>query len=141
MTFHKYFARSTMSGLLALTFLSLAPVCQANNPVTPGTITNEANPIAADNSGQNKGQNSITAEQQSNSPRDIYITKTIRQSVEQNGALSGLAKNVKIITVNGSVTLRGPVKTMDEKNSIAQIARKVAGGSNVHNQLAVKTKQ
>ena len=141
MNVYKYFARFSRLALLGVTFLAVALVCQANDSLSMQTVTNEANRVAADNSGQNKEQDSVTADQQSNSPRDLNITKEIRQSVERNDNLSELAKNVKIITVNGAVTLRGPVKTIEEKNRIEQAARKVAGENNVHNQLEVKNNQ
>ena len=132
-----------MSAFLTIALLSSTPICHANGSLSTQTVTNDANrnSVAADNSGQNKGEVSVTAEQQSNSRADINITKGIRQSVERNDNLSALAKNVKIITMKGSVTLRGPVETMQEKISIEKIARKVAGENNVHDQLEVKNNQ
>ena len=132
----RYFA-----AFLVVTFLSLTQACRATNFESTETVTNDTNRVAANNSGQNKDQDSVTAEQQSNSPGDINITKEIRRSVERNNNLSEMAKNVKIITVNGAVTLRGPVKTLGEKTSIEQMARKVAGVNRVHDQLDVKNNQ
>jgi len=48
------------------------------------------------------------------------------------------AKNIKIITANGHVTLRGPVKTAQEKAKIDQLAKSAAGGAQIDNQLDVK---
>jgi hyperosmotically inducible protein len=141
MNVYKNLAPAGMLAFLTVTSLSLASICHADDSGSMPTGTNGANQVAADNSGQNRDQNSITAEQQGNSPADINITKEIRRSVERNDNLSEMAKNVKIITINGAVTLRGPVKTMEEKNTIEQIAQKVAGESNVHNQLDVKNNQ
>jgi osmotically-inducible protein OsmY len=56
----------------------------------------------------------------------------------KDGELSMTAKNVKIVTAGGQVTLRGPVKTAQEKTKIAQIAKSVAGGAQVVDQLDVK---
>jgi len=53
--------------------------------------------------------------------------------------MSTTAKNVKIITLNGHVTLRGPVNTADEKNRIAEIANRIASAGNVDNQLEVSS--
>jgi len=75
---------------------------------------------------------------QSNSASDLKITQQIRQAVMADGSLSFTAKNVKIITANGKVTLRGPVKSEQERQSIETSARKVAGDSNVDDQLEVK---
>ncbi|HET9956632.1 MAG TPA: BON domain-containing protein [Polyangiaceae bacterium] len=55
-----------------------------------------------------------------------------------DNSLSVLAKNVKIITAGGKVTLRGPVKTQDERSAIQAAAQKVAGVTQVDNQLEVK---
>ncbi|RYZ06193.1 MAG: BON domain-containing protein [Myxococcales bacterium] len=69
---------------------------------------------------------------------DLKITQQIRQSVMADGSLSFTAKNVKIITAGGKVTLRGPVKTDAERSAIEAAARKVAGVSQVDNQIEVK---
>jgi len=55
-----------------------------------------------------------------------------------DGSLSFTAKNVKIITQNGKVTLRGPVNSQEERNAIEAAARKIAGSGQVDNQLEVK---
>lgn len=79
----------------------------------------------------------LTPVDQGNNATDLKITQQIRQAVMGDGALSFTAKNVKIITQNGKVTLRGPVKSEDERSRIEAAARKVAGAA-VDNQLEVK---
>jgi hyperosmotically inducible protein len=69
---------------------------------------------------------------------DRDITAAIRRSVVADKALSFTAKNVKIITVGGKVTLRGPVKSDDEKSAIEAKAKAAPGVSSVDNQLEVK---
>ena len=56
----------------------------------------------------------------------------------KDGSLSFTAKNVKIITINGKVTLRGPVKTDQERAAIEAAAKQVAGATQVDNQIEVK---
>ena len=56
----------------------------------------------------------------------------------QDDELSTTAKNIKVITANGQVTLRGPVKTAQEKEKIDQVAKSAAGGAQIVNQLDVK---
>lgn len=68
---------------------------------------------------------------------DLKITQHVRQAVMADGSLSFTAKNVKIITQNGKVTLRGPVKTAAERTSIEAAARKVAGVTQIDNQIEV----
>ena len=75
---------------------------------------------------------------QGGSEADRKITQQIRQAVMKDGSLSFNAKNVKIITVNGKVTLRGPVKTAAERSAIDAAAKSAAGANQVDNQLEVK---
>jgi len=75
---------------------------------------------------------------QGNNAGDLKITQQIRQAVMADDSLSFTAKNVKIITQNGKVTLRGPVKSEDERSRIEAAARKVAGAAQIDNQLEVK---
>jgi hyperosmotically inducible protein len=93
---------------------------------------------AADNSARNQNQ-ATTAEQQSNATSDRQLTAKIRKSLMADKSLSTYAHNVKIITMNGSVTLKGPVKSDDEKQQVASKAAEIAGGPDkVDNQLTVK---
>lgn len=79
-----------------------------------------------------------TAGQQSNSKTDLALTRRIRRAVIKDQSLSMLAHNVKIVSVNGSVTLLGSVKTEDEKDAIASKAQAIAGADKVDNQIQVK---
>jgi osmotically-inducible protein OsmY len=74
---------------------------------------------------------------QSENQKDIDVTANIRKRV-MDKSLSVNAQNVKIITQNGKVTLRGPVRSAEEKKQIEQIAGDVAGGENVDSQLEVQ---
>lgn len=95
---------------------------------------------AADNTAQNKADrefDSLTPLDQGESAGDRETTQNIRKAVIADDSLSFTAKNVKIITNDGRVTLRGPVKSAQERDAIAEIARRVAGGARVDNQLQV----
>jgi osmotically-inducible protein OsmY len=95
----------------------------------------------ADNTARNerdKSGDTKTSGDQSNSPEDIKITAAIRRAIVGDKSLSMTAKNVKIITVNGVVTLRGPVNNASEKASINKLARSAAGKAKIDNQLEVK---
>lgn len=99
---------------------------------------------AADNSGRNKRDRSgetQTSGDQSNSSADTKTTAAIRRAIVHDGSLSMMAKNVKIITQNGVVTLRGPVKTDAEKTRIAELARTHARNAKVEDQLEVKASE
>ena len=91
----------------------------------------EENPVVG-------GDEALTPIDQSNMSNDIEITQEIRKKVIDNEELSFNAKNVKIITVSGKVTLRGPVETPAEKTAIESSARDTPGVAKVDNQLEVK---
>ena len=81
---------------------------------------------------------STTPMDQGNNDSDLKITQKIRQAVMGDGGLSFTAKNVKIITNKGTVVLRGPVKSDDERARIDAAAKSVAGASNVINDIEIK---
>jgi hyperosmotically inducible periplasmic protein len=96
---------------------------------------------AADNSAQNqsdRNNNTLTPMDQSNKPEDLNITRQLRKSIVDDKSLSTDAKNIKIITVDGKVTLRGPVSNEQERTDIAAKAGQIAGAANVNNELQVK---
>ena len=108
-----------------------------------GTVTmaQDSPPAAPDNSAVNvrdSAPGAMTAGQQSNAKSDVEITREIRRAVVKDHSLSMLAHNVKIVSANGSVTLRGPVKTEEEKTAIASKAQAIAGAGKVDDQLEVK---
>lgn len=92
---------------------------------------------APDNSARNK-DHSTTADQQQNNRSDVDITRQIRRSIVSDKSISTYGHNVKIITQNGAVTLRGPVHSEEEKQAIADKAAQVAGRDRVTNELTVK---
>lgn len=97
----------------------------------------------ADNSAQNKKieqYQEMNSQDQGNSKADIRLTQKIRQEVVKVDFFSTDAKNVKIISLHGKVTLKGPVKSAEEKEKIEQIAMKIASKANVASELTVETK-
>ena len=104
-----------------------------------GAVQQDQQP-APDNSKTNQGDASkgaATAEQQKMNPADRNTTKQIRSAIFKDKSLSTYAHNVKIITQDGKVTLKGPVRTEEEKAGIAAKAAAVVGAENVTNQLEV----
>lgn len=105
----------------------------------------KSKPIPSDvtNTGRNvrdRNPQAMTSGDQSENEVDRTITQKIRQAVVAEENFSTNAKNIKIITVNGIVTLRGPVNSEEEKNEIARIASSVAGVKNIDNYLEVNRK-
>ena len=80
----------------------------------------------------------MTADQPSNSRSDVELTRRIRRAIMRDHSLSMTAHNVKIISDNGAVTLRGPVDSEQEKTTIENKADAIAGADKVDNQLEVK---
>jgi hyperosmotically inducible periplasmic protein len=92
---------------------------------------------APDNSAQNKNQQG-TADNQSNATADRHTTAQIRKAIIADKSLSTYAHNVKIITVNGAVTLKGPVTSDDEKQKVAADAASVVSADKLTNEITVK---
>lgn len=106
--------------------------------VTAGCEQNKAGPPPPDNTKINerdKSSNALTPGDQGENEVDRTITQRIRQDVMKSDALSMTAKNVKIITVNSIVTLRGPVTSDEERAEITAIAQGTPGVMRVDNQL------
>lgn len=101
-------------------------------------------PPASDNTKTNqrdRSANAPTADQQKDNRSDRDITQQIRQSIMKDKSLSTYAHNVKVITQNGQVTLKGPVQSEDEKKAIEAKAAEVVGENKVSSELNVKTQQ
>jgi hyperosmotically inducible periplasmic protein len=97
--------------------------------------------VAPDNTGINKrdrNDSEVTADEQGQSPADIDMTQKIRRAIMEDDSLSTYAKNVKIITRDGMVTLKGPVRSEQEKTAVEQKASTVAGTGKIKNEMEVK---
>jgi len=87
---------------------------------------------------QDRDKASPTADQQKDNRSDREITQQIRQSLVKDKSLSSYGHNVKVITQNGQVTLKGPVRSEDEKKAIEAKATEVAGENKVTSELNIK---
>jgi hyperosmotically inducible periplasmic protein len=121
--------KRTILALTCLSTVSVAALAADNEKTKPdNTAINE----------RDRSADRQTSGDQSNSPADLKITQAIRQALMKDSELSMTAKNIKVITTNGKVTLRGPVKTAQEKAKIDQLAKSAAGGAHIDDQLDVK---
>jgi hyperosmotically inducible protein len=105
-----------------------------------GMAAAQAPQTAPDNTETNvrdRGGETLTPLDQSDSEADRTLTQRIRQAVVEDDSLSTNAKNIKIITLNGKVTLRGPVNSEQEKAAIAAKAQQIGGAGKVENQLEI----
>ena len=111
----------------------------ANEANTTGAaVKNEG--VQPDNTGRNerdRNEAAVTPMDQSNDPKDVELTQKIRKVVVSDDALSMNAHNVKIVSANRAVTLRGPENSPEEKAKIEAAAKKAAGEENDRNELEV----
>jgi hyperosmotically inducible periplasmic protein len=94
----------------------------------------------ADNTKVNKrdrAPDAVTADQQKENTSDREITQKIRRALVEDKTLSTYAHNVKVVAQDGRVTLKGPVRTEDEKKAVEAKATEVAGAGHVSNQLSI----
>jgi hyperosmotically inducible periplasmic protein len=120
--------KRTLLALACLSTAGLAAMAADDKTKPDNTAINE----------RDRSRETQTSGDQSNSSADLKITQAIRQALMKDSELSTTAKNVKIITNNGQVTLRGPVKNAQEKAKIDQLAKSAAGGAKIDDQLDVK---
>jgi hyperosmotically inducible protein len=131
-------------GIPLLSSLVMAAFLLAGSPARAIAQPDSLQQTAPDNTKTNKrdrSQNQPTADQQKENSVDREITRKIRSAIMRDKALSTDAHNIKIITQNGEVTLKGPVRTQDEKDSAEAKAVSVVGQGHVTNQLEVATKK
>jgi hyperosmotically inducible protein len=79
----------------------------------------------------------LNASSQKNSKHDLAITRDIRRALVKDKNLSTYAHNVKVITSNGEVTLKGPVRSEEERKAVEAKAVEVAGQGRVANELTI----
>jgi hyperosmotically inducible protein len=110
---------------------ALAQDSSAQEPAPDNTRINE----------RDKGKAEPTADQQKENLPDREIVRQIRRSIVEDKSLSSYAHNVKVISQKGMVTLRGPVRSDEEKSTVEAKAAEIAGKNNVTSQLEVKPKK
>ena len=99
--------------------------------------------MSADNSRSNKvdaSDTSMTADAQTNNAGDVMITQSIRKSLMADKSLSTYAHNVKVVTINGHVTLNGVVRSDEERAAVEAKAVSIVGQGSVENDLKVAPK-
>ncbi|MFY9646496.1 MAG: BON domain-containing protein [Terriglobales bacterium] len=113
--------------------------------LSAGTLLNAQQSMggnaSADNTTVNqRDRGEPTADQQKNTRSDRDLTQQIRRAIVNDKSLSVYAHNVKIITQNGQVTLRGPVRSAEEKRAIEARASEIAGADRVTSEIHIKPK-
>ena len=137
--------RNISLGILMGALLGLAPLSSADETKRdPVSSADKDRDRPADNTGVNKRDRQAaepTAEQQKNNRSDLELTRLIRRAVVTDKTLSLYAHNIKIIAQNGAVTLKGPVRSEEEKQLIEKKAVEIAGAAQIKNELEVTPKK
>ena len=113
--------------------------CNSQPAAKAQTQAAKTSPDNTERNVQDRSGATLTPGDQSESKADLDLTQRVRQAVVADDSLSTNAHNVKIITSNGVVTLRGPVNSTKEKANIDAKARHLAGETKVENQLEIVT--
>jgi len=115
------------------------PMTRPNGQPTAATSQNSSGNAAPDNTANNQPDqaSATTADQQENGKSDLQLTASIRRSIMADDSLSTYAHNVKIVVQNGVATLKGPVRTAEEKAAIEAKAAAVVGQDHVVDQIEI----
>ena len=120
--------------LLAVALTIVSAAARAQDSAAPAADNTKVNQ-------RDKNKAEPTADQQKENQPDRELARQIRRSIVQDKSLSSYAHNVKIIAQNGVVTLKGPVRSDEEKTAVEAKASEIAGADKVTSQLEVKPKQ
>jgi hyperosmotically inducible periplasmic protein len=126
---HSFFKIAALTGMTAAGLVVSSITAAAQNPPQPdNTKVNK----------QDRAAGAVTADQQKFDRTDRDLSQQIRKAVVGDKSLSTYAHNVKIVSQNGTVTLKGPVRSEEEKKTIVAKAEEVAGAGKVTDELTVK---
>ena len=120
--------------LLAVALTIVSAAARAQDSAAPAADNTKVNQ-------RDKNKAERTADQQKENQPDRELARQIRRSIVQDKSLSSFAHNVKIIAQNGVVTLKGPVRSDEEKTAVEAKASEIVGADKVTSQLEVKPKQ
>jgi hyperosmotically inducible protein len=124
---HQYRFRSALRTIVVVAVLMTSAMTAMAQPPPDNTKVNT----------RDRAKGALTADQQKENASDRTLTQKIRRALMQDKRLSRYAHNVKVITQGGQVTLKGPVRSEEEKQSVEAKATEVAGTGHVINQMSV----
>jgi hyperosmotically inducible protein len=123
-------------GAWTLTLIACLGIARAQN-ATPSSQSPADNTRIND---RDKSRSEATADRQKETASDRALTQEIRKSIVRDKSLSAYAHNVKIITQDGNVVLKGPVRSVEEKKAVEAKAIAIAGEDRVSSQVQVAPK-
>jgi hyperosmotically inducible protein len=128
----------TVGWAVSALMIGASAMAQTASPDASPSRSSQA--VSPDNTKSNKldaSNRSAVSDKQANGAADLDLAKRIRQSVMADKELSTYGHNVKIVAVNGTVTLNGVVRNTDEKMQIGKKAKDIAGPGHVVDELKV----
>lgn len=129
-------ATAIMTSATSALILASANLASCNRQ--PSDTTSTTSPTNTGTNTRDRGGATMTPADQGQGQADVRITADVRKAIMDDSSMSMNAQNCKIIASNGVVTLRGPVNSQAEKDSIEAKAKAVAGVASVDNQLEIK---
>jgi hyperosmotically inducible periplasmic protein len=127
---HHYRLRSSIRAFVFTGALAVSTgVAFAQTPQTPPDNTKVNT--------RDRAKGAVTADQQKENAGDRELTQKIRKSLMADKSLSSYAHNVKVVAQGGQVTLKGPVRTEEEKRNVEAKAVEVAGAGHVVNEISI----
>jgi len=130
-----------MKKIFSILLAASMPLCIY--AATDDSKDNDRN-VPPDNTGKNvrdRDHLTLTPTDQEETEADRTIVQQIRQKLVKDESLSTYAKNIKVIVRDGKVTLRGPVRSENERRDVVAAAKKVQGVKKIDNQLEITTEQ
>jgi hyperosmotically inducible protein len=127
---HSFIRFATLAGFLT-TGLALQPALAQQSDSSSQPDNTKVNK-------RDRAKSAVTADQQKENTSDRDLTQQIRKALTADKSLSTYAHNVKVVAQSGAVTLKGPVKSDDEKKTIVSKAEEIAGAGKVTDELSVK---
>ena len=124
---HQHFGRRWLLSLVAAAVLT--------TPALPAMAQTPADNTKVNK--QDRAKGAMTADQQKESAGDRELTQKIRKAIMDDKSLSSYAHNVKVISRDGKVTIKGPVRSEDEKRVVVAKATELAGADNIVNQVTI----
>ena len=132
--------KRTIASFILLCMAALSPAQQSPASSSPA----DTSATAPDNTKINKrdrDKNQPTADQQKENQSDRELARNIRHSLVKDKSLSSYAHNIKVVAQNGAITLKGPVRSAEEKQAVEAKAAEVAGGADkINSQIEVASK-
>jgi hyperosmotically inducible protein len=125
--------RTVYRGLGVVLLLGAFLPTWTQNTSTPGGDNSKVNQ-------QDRQPTEPTADQQKNNQSDVELTRQIRRSLTKDKSLSTYAHNLKVIAQDGKVTLKGPVRSDQERDTVLSKAAEVAGQKNINDEITVVPK-